>query len=102
MNPDNVFFTWSAEDRRGHGSRGVTDRPNRAAEGLNKALHDLAPGAKGVIRETRLERHPRTHDYCYRYGQVLVRASRGEAPDDIQLVRTCNLPNHVTSAEERS
>lgn len=59
------------------GAGGVTDRSGRAVELLFAALRDLSPGATGVIRVVRLDRHARNPSYLP--GQIVFRVDTDKA-----------------------
>lgn len=72
------FYSWGVRDRMGYrGAGGVTDRSGRAVELLFAALRDLSPGATGVIRVVRLDRHARNPSYLP--GQIVFRVDTDKA-----------------------
>ncbi|MDP4510030.1 hypothetical protein [Nonomuraea turcica] len=72
--PHDALYSWTANNRDGHGMCGITDEPDRALQRLNDALDTLAGGASGFVEVVHLDRAARQPSYVH--GTVLARRQR--------------------------
>ncbi|MEV4173962.1 hypothetical protein [Nonomuraea sp. NPDC049709] len=73
-NPDGTLYAWTATDKSGCGSCGITTEPGAARRRAWAALAALSPGASGVIEEVVLDQDARQPAYVH--GRVVARLNR--------------------------